>query len=92
MAILKGIEVKILVNGVALPEFNNDDDEKIINGVTKYITAVTGAAFQIQVVFKCKIATACEGFVATSMLTDPASEAKCIRTRQLIFSEDSRPL
>lgn len=47
MVFLNGVEGRILVNSVALKEYDNDENEDTPNTITKYIEAVSGAKFEI---------------------------------------------
>lgn len=53
MAWKKAVEVKVLVNGEAAQEYNDDDEGSCgPKTITKYIEAITGAEFGVQIELK----------------------------------------
>ena len=49
MAILKDIQISVVVNDRDLPEFEDDEEEQLPNTVTKYVEAVSNSTFHIKI-------------------------------------------
>ena len=62
MPTLKNFNAFVTVNGQKLPEFNDEDeDNQSPSVITRYIEAVTGAEFKVEVLYELVDLKGCDG-------------------------------
>ena len=80
MAILKGIEASVIVDGKALAEYDDEDtlDESPdqTSEVSKYIEAVSGAEFSISITVPRSY-----NFVGNAIALEPSIDGVCVHNR-----------